>query len=400
MPTLKNMANNANEGPKRRSAKGPYSIMTVLLLGLSILAVSFATSAGAAASMNLVDVTIQTTQSLPYQYTLTAYNTSGYQVANFYGNFPEAAFALPSGTYLITASAYYQQNYGCTYCPLAIKSGNGSASLMPIRYVPPYSEYGYAVVKVSGPAQITITTNNSTAAPLVNLPMHVAFANGTAAVGVNVYASVIGESYGYSPNWVTYGQTGPDGNFTLVVPDAPVQVSASMSVPIQLPKNVSTVTVVVGGQKVNVTVYWQPNSVNLSGQTLVLPPQHGAAIVLQVQQSNPFPIYYANQGVAQGGISAPQGGVYSATTTYSTTTAGGKQAVSKQVAASPQANRIPPFSPSNSQLSPSGAQAPATVFDFATVETLMMVVAAAAVVGLGVSLVLSRRKLRIESARL
>ncbi|HME19523.1 MAG TPA: hypothetical protein VKF15_07310 [Nitrososphaerales archaeon] len=400
------MTNNVNEGPKRRSAKGPYSIMTILLLGLSILAVTFATSAGAAASMNLVDVTIQTTQNLPYQYTLTAYNTSGYQVANFYGSFPEAAFALPSGTYLITASAYYQQNYGCNYCPLAMKSGNGSAALMPIRYVPPYSEYGYAVEKLSGPAQITITTKNSTAAPLVNLPIHVTFANGTAAVGVDVYASVIGASYGYSPNWVTYGQTGSDGNFTLVVPEAPVQVSASISVPIQLPKNVSTVTVVVGGQKVNVTVYWQPNSVNLSGQTLVLPPQNGAAIILQVQQSNPFPIYYATSGVAHGGVSAPQGGVYSATTTYSATTAGGQQGASKQLVASPQANRIPAFSPSNSQLSPSGGQAaaspkaPAALFDLATVETLMAVVAAAAVIGVGVSLVLSRRKQGIESARL
>lgn len=393
-------ANNANDGLPRRNARGAFSIATILLLGLSVLAVALANPAGAAASLDLVDVTIQTTQSLPYQYTLTAYNTSGYQVANYNGNFPEAGLALPSGTYLITASADYQQGYDCTYCPLMAKSGNGSTSAMPIRYIPPYSEYGYAVEKVSGPTQVTITTQNSTAAPLVKLPIHVTFANGTAAVGVDVYASVIGSSFGYSPDWVTYGQTGSDGNFTLVVPAAPVQVTASISVPIQLPKNVSTVTVIVGGQKVNVTVYWQPNSVYLSGQTLILPPQEGAAITLQVQQSYPYPIYYAGSGVARTGVSTPQGGVYGVTTTYASTTASGQQGASNQAVVSSQANRIPPFNPSNSQLSPSGSQAPAAAFDFATLETLMAVVAAAAVIGVGASLVLSKRKQRIESARL
>jgi len=394
-------ASNANDGLPRRNAKEAFSMMTILLLGLSVLVVVFAGSAGATASLDLVDVTIQTTQSLPYQYTLTAYNTSGYQVANYYGNFPEAGFALPAGTYLITASADYQSNV-CGFCAYPMKTTNGSA--MPIRYVPPYSEYGYVVEKVSRPVQVTIATQNSTGGPLVSLPIHVTFANGTAAVGADVSGSVIGSSYGWSPDWVTYGQTGSDGNFTLLLPAGPVQVTASMSVSVPLPKNFSTITVVVGGQKVNVTVYWQPNSVYLSGQTLILPPQKGAAITLQVQQNSPFPIYYAGTGVPKLGVSTPQGGgAYSVTTTYAATTAGGQGAAS-QSNASPQVSRIPPFNPSNSQLSPSGSQAPATApataFDFATMETLVAVVAAAAAIGVGASLILSRRKQRIESARL
>ena len=397
------MTNNVNKGLSRRNARGAYSMMTILLLGLSVIAVTYATSAGATASLNLVDITVQTTKSLPYQYTLMAYNTSGYQVANFYGNFPEAAFALPSGTYLITAVASYQQNspcYNCVY-PMAV---NGSAIATPIRYYAPYSEYGYAVEKVSGPMQLTITTQNSTAGPIVNVPVHVEFANGTAAVGAWVYANVIGAQYNYSPALNMSGQTGKDGNVTLVLPEAPVQVSASMSVPIQLPKNFSTVTVVVGGQKVNVTVYWQPNSVSLSGQTLILPPQKGASITLQVQQSNPFPIVYAGTGASRGYVSTPPAGVYTVTTAVASTTAGSSQAASDKAAASPQSSRIPPFNPSSSQLSPSGPQGPATApptaFDFATLETLMAVVAAAAVLGVGASLILSRRKQRTESARL
>jgi len=396
------MSSNTTERLHRRNARGAFSVLTILLLGLSVLAVTFASSAGSTASLDLVDVTIQTTQSLPYQYTLTAYNTSGYQVANYYGNFPEAAFALPSGTYLITASADLQQNYVCDVC-LYAKSG----AAMPIRFMPPYSEYGYAVEKVSGPVQVTIPTQNSTAAPLENVTIHVAFVNGTSAAGADVYGSVIGSSYGYSSNWTTYGQTGADGNTTLVLPAAPVQVTASISVPIQLPKSVSNVTVVVGGQKVNVTVYWQPSSVYLSGQALILPPQKGTSITLQAQQNNPYPIYYSQPGVPRLGVSYPQGGAYTTTTYAQSTTVGtavGTVAGSNQAVASPQANRIPPFNPSSSQLSPSNSQAPApapaTAFDLATLEMLAAVVAAAAVIGVGASLVLSRRKPRIESARL
>jgi hypothetical protein len=363
------------------------SIFLVLLLGLSIPTVALVTSAGASPALNSVDVTIQTTQTLPYQYTLTAYNTSGYQVANFYGNYPEAAFGLPSGTYLITASAYYQQSYVCNLCLPEKGAVNGSTSSMPIRYVPPYSEYGYAVEKLTGPAHITITTSNSTQTSLVKLPIHVQFFNGTSAYGASVSAYVVGANYGYPQNWVSYGQTGSDGNFTLLMPNAPIQVSAYLSYPIDLPKNISTVTVEIAGQKVNVTVYWQPSTVTLSGQALILPPAMGAEITLQVQQSYPYPIYYAGQGTT------PPSDVTTVTTTVATTTATPQQGVSSQT------NRIAPFSPSSAQISSPGQQATSVAPGFSAIEALIIGLGAAAVVGVGAMLVLVRRKSVVQRAR-
>ena len=113
------------------------SALLLLLLGLSIPAVALVTSAGASPALNSIDITVQTTRPLPYQYALTAYNTSGFQVASFYGSYPEAAFGLPAGTYLITASAYYQQTYLCGPTPLAKDAANGTSSSLPIRCASP-----------------------------------------------------------------------------------------------------------------------------------------------------------------------------------------------------------------------------------------------------------------------
>jgi hypothetical protein len=373
----------------RKTKLDTLSILLILLLGLSIPAVAFVTSAGASQSLNRVDVTIQTTEALPYQYSLTAYNTSGFQVANFYGNYPEAAFGLPSGTYLITASAYYQQSYVCSnLCPLENGAANGTSSPVAIPYIPPYSEYGYAVVKLTGPDQITITTSNSTQSSLVSLPVHVQFLNGTAASGASVSAYVVGGNYVDTQGWVTNGQTGSDGNFTLVMPNAPIQVSAYLSYPINLPKNISTVTVVIAGQKVNVTVYWQPNSVTLSGQALILPPETGAEITLQVQQqSYPYPVPYSGQGTTGGG------GVTTVTTTIATTTATPQQGVS------PQSNRIAPFSPSSVQVSSPAQQSTPVASGFSVIEDLIIALGTAAIVGAGTMLVLIRRRSRLQSAR-
>jgi hypothetical protein len=366
---------------------GTSSILLILLLALSIPAVTFVRPAGASSSLNSVDVTIQTTKALPYQYSLTAYNTSGFQVASFYGNYPEAAFGLPSGTYLITASAYYQQSYVCNPCPLEKATANGTTTSIPIQYMPPYSEYGYAVVKLSGPSQITIETSNSTQTSLVSLPIHVQLFNGTASSGAYISAYVVGGNYAYTQDWVSGGQTGSNGNFTLVMPNAPIQVSATLSYPINLPKNISTVTVVIAGQKVNVTVYWQPNSVTLSGQVLILPPQKGAEITLQVQQSYPYPIYYAGQGAASAG------GVTTVTTTVETTTAAPQQG------ATPQSNRIAPFSPGSDQVSSPVQQGTSVSTGFSAIEGLIIALGTVAVVGVGTMLVLVRRKNRMQDAR-
>jgi len=372
----------------KKTKLGTPSILLILLLGLSVPAVAFVTLAGASPGLNSVNVTIQTTNTLPYQYALTAYNTSGFQVASFYGSYPEAAFGLPSGTYLITASAYYQQSNVCNnYCPLEKGAVSGNASSIAIRYIPPYSEYGYAVVKLTGPEQITITTSNSTQSSLVSLPIHVQLSNGTAASGAYVSAYVVGGNYADTQGWVSNGQTGSDGNFTLVMPNAPIQVSAYLSYPINLPKNISTVTVVIAGQKVNVTVYWQPNSVSLSGQALILPPEKGAEITLQVQQSYPYPVPYMGQGTTSGA------GVTTVTTTVATTTA------ALQQGASSQSNRIAPFSPSSAQVSSPAQQSTPVASGFSAIEDLIMVLGAVAIVGVGTMLVLIRRRTRLQSAR-
>jgi hypothetical protein len=345
---------------------------------------ALAAYSGAAVPLNSVQVTIQTTKDLPYQYTLTAYNTSGYQVANFYGNFPEAAFGVPSGTYLITASAYYQGINPCYPCPL----GTGvNETAIPIRYQSPIAEYGYAVEKVTGPIQITIATKNETDYPLVSMPVHVSFFNGTAAAGASVSAYIVQMGYGSTQGWVSYGQTGNDGNFTLVMPDAPVEVSTYLSLPILLPKNVTTtVPVEVGGQKVNVTVYWQPTQVNLFGQALILPPQKGVDITLQYRQY-PYPIYYSGPPtVIQGG----------GTTITVTSTMTGSPA---QASPSSQSGRISPFAPTGAQLSSPAQAGSSPGPDPVTTVVLALGAGAAAVIAVVAGMIVGKRKRAVQSAR-
>ena len=260
---------------------------------------------------------------------------------------------------------------------------NGTS--IPIRYEPPASEYGYAVVKVAGPVQMTIATKNDSSFPLVDMPVHVSFFNGTAAAGAYVSAYVVGMGYGYNQKWASSGQTGSDGSFTLVMPDAPLQVTAYLSVPVQLPRNVTTVPVVIGGQTVNVTVYWQPSQVELFGQALILPPQKGADITLQVRQF-PYNIYYSTPPYVQGGV---------ATTVTVTSTMGG---VAQQAAPSGQSSNISPFSPTDAQLS-SPSQGSTSGLDPVMVVVFALGAGAAAVVVVAVALVMGRKKRAIQSAR-
>ena len=362
--------------------------LTLIALAVALPAAPLL-AAYASPALSQVAVTVQTTQELPFQYSLTAYNTSGYQVASYYGIYSEAAFGLPAGTYLITASAYYQQQSTCYLCPVKYSTGapsavNGSSTAIPIRYVPPYSEYGYAVVKVSGAQQLTIQTSNQTSAELFPVPVHVAYANGTAAVGASVSAYVVGSYNAYNPEMVTWGQTGKDGNVTLTLPKEPIQVNAYMSVPIQLPKNVSTVTVTIGGEKVNVTVYWQPNYINLVGQALILPPQLSADITLHAQTQYSGPIYY-NSGT---------GVVTTVTMTTSTSAGTTASAGSPSQAQNPaQSSKIAPFVPTAEQLAYQGGgvqtQGPDPVAVYAPE---LAVAGGAAVIGVAAALLLQRRK--------
>src|SRR5208337_5357702 len=86
-------------------------LAVVVLAGVGCLPVS----ASASTKFDNVQVFIQTSLDLPYSYTLTAYNTSGIQVAYYQSNFAAAALELPDGTYLFTVQASYSppNNYPC-----------------------------------------------------------------------------------------------------------------------------------------------------------------------------------------------------------------------------------------------------------------------------------------------
>jgi hypothetical protein len=124
-----------------------------------------------------------------------------------------------------------------------------------------------------------------------------------------------------------------------MMPQAPVDVSAYLSIPLQLPSKTSTVTVNVGGQQVTVTVYLEPSYLSLNGETLVLPPQTSAGIVVHYQPNN-YPIVYAGSSGSTGVSSTPPSGAPVQSTQQNATTSSQSQS----------ATRIAPFSPTGNQL--------------------------------------------------
>jgi hypothetical protein len=421
-----NLSTRTSAYPRRSKALGLalVSILAVVVLaGIGALPASASNSTG----YDNVQVFIHTSQTLPYSYTLTVYNTSGVQVAYYQSNFPAAALELPNGTYLFTVTASYSSpfnnvpcicdrtitgNYtsytnstlmtnstavngmlpmllanstvvtnstaitnstgitvwpiytlanstqvtnstGLTVMPIYTVNdtftttiGNStevtnSTGVMPILVMAPSSnEYGYALEQITGPSSITINTQNSTSFPTTQVTVHVSYANGTAAQGAWVYASVVDDYYYYyGSNIVSEAQTGADGTAVLTMPQAPLMITSYLSVPITLPQSQSNVTVIIGGQKVNVTVYWQPNSISLEGQTLIMPPQTSGNITLQYQ---PQQVYYypIDTGTSSGPL--PPGN--SVTTTTMTAT-GSVTSQNKAQGNSP--GNIPPFNPAN-----------------------------------------------------
>jgi len=252
------------------------------LLGLSAMSLTNA------ASYSNVQVFIQTTSSLPDYFTVSAFNMSGSMVASCQTQYPAASFELPDGQYIFTATADQSSNliYNAPTVGLNVaQSGLAMPSISSL-YESPVVEYGYSIQQISGSSTLTISTQNVTSFPTTTLTIKVAYANGTAADGATVSASIVGSSYywGYEPNAVMWNTTQADGTATLVAPQAPVQIDAWNWVPVNLPSNLTTVPVIVGGEKVNVTVYWEPTYVGLAGSTIIVPPQTTASITLHVQQ--------------------------------------------------------------------------------------------------------------------
>lgn len=261
------------------------------LLGLSSLTFASATS------YNNVQVFVQTASNLPDYFTVSAFNMSGYMVASSQTQYPAASFELPNGQYIFTVTADESSNQ-IYYSPSPMVGTNvAQGNLAMPYYEAPVVEYGYSMQQVSGSTTFTISTQNVTSFPTTTLTIKVVYANGTAAEGASVSASVVGSWYywGYESNAVMWNTTQADGVATLVTPQAPVQVDAWSWIPVSLPNNQTTVPVIVAGEEVNVTVYWQPTYVGLAGSALMVPPQTSASITLHVQQPDYWVMPYGVQ---------------------------------------------------------------------------------------------------------
>jgi hypothetical protein len=302
-----------------------FSGTRALLLGVALLFAGSAFTAGAAfgssTSFNNVQIFATTSAQLHYSYTFSAYNLTGNLVAYYQGSYPAAAFEVPTGDYLFTVSAVNQSYcYQCVYpvysgAPAPAQASNGTpatssgkATAMPVRLYGQASEYGYLVTHIASSTSLTIDTQNVTTYPTSNVTVKVSFVNGTAAAGAWVSASVVGQFdywWGQNAGVVMSAQTGSDGVANLVIPKAPAVLTAWDWVPVNLPKNQTTVVVIVGGQKVNVTVYWQPTYVGLSASTLLIPPADTASLTLTYQQPSywylPMGVGYAQAPTVQGG---------------------------------------------------------------------------------------------------
>ncbi len=274
----------------------------VALVILSLAAVAFySLPTSREASYSNVAINIQTQENLPYSFTVSVFNTTGYLLASYQSQFPAAAFQLPDGQYIFTATAYYDSYQS----PRA-------TDIYPVPYFyMPATEYGYVNEQISGSATLTLVTQNVTSIPKTTVSVQVSYANGTGAEGASVSASILGSWYywNYGDSLQLWTTTGADGSATLIAPQAPLQINAWTWVYVNLPSNVTTIEVTVAGEQINVTVYWQPTYVGLAGSAIVIPPDNSATITLHVQQ----PYYWVYPlGVtaqpAQGGMATAASG--------------------------------------------------------------------------------------------
>jgi len=263
--------------------------------------------ASASVQLNNVQVFVQTSEPLAdYQYVVTAYNTTGSLVAYSQSDYGAAGLELPTGGYLITASAYQDQVYSpCGVC-VGVPLDSAVVSL-PYQPAPAQGEYGYSFLQVTGPTTITIDTLNATATSSTEVSVTAEFVNGTYVQGASVSASVVGGQIPFSLGLTMSNTTGHDGTATLTVPRAPVEINVYDTVPINLQQSETTITTTVGGQKINVTVTWSPAYVELSGSALIIPPESNANVTLRYQQSGCcfYPIAQNGSGSAGSGSVEP-----------------------------------------------------------------------------------------------
>ncbi len=390
------------------------SILTLFLVSLSPVpqllgAPSKGSDAGQSAALNPVQISIQTANLTSVSsYDLVAYNSTGALVASYTGQYPRSTFDLPSGTYLFAANANGPSPAQPPVCyaspqskqvggqnvssPPAQGASSGpvasSAIAYPCYYSNPPSEYGYSLTQVSGSSDVTIATESPSAIPTADVSVTVSYKNGTAVSDADVSAAVVGgDWYWGGVSGVTmYAQTGADGVAHLVVPAVPMTVTASRSVQVSLPKSQTTMQVDVGGQLVNVTLYYSPNYVYVSAAALLIPPQTSLSMLVTAQTRYPLIPYAAGsaapgQAVTNGATVSPGPGPGQASqVAVAGVQNGGTTAQTSRAAT------IPPIPASDT-----GAPAPtqpssnASSINVLAIGTLALAGAVAAVVGIAIS---------------
>jgi hypothetical protein len=271
----------------------------VLLLGSALAAPS--TAQISPSSFNAVRVFIQTSSSDLNYYVVSAYNSTGYLVASYQSSFPAASFELPDGKYLLTVTAMQQYNY-YPY-PVGAEVAKDSVSYSIAIGRQPVIEYGYSLTTVSGSnvTNITVSTKNLTDFPTSKITVHVSFPDGSAVSGAQIYASILGNGYWwYGDSGIVMSSNTENGVAALNVPSVPVLISSWAWIPVELPKKETIVQVTVGGELVNVTVYWQPTYVGFAGEALVIPPTDQVDIRLHSQPPSYWVMPYdVKTGVAE-----------------------------------------------------------------------------------------------------
>jgi hypothetical protein len=370
------------------------SVLTLFLVGLSSLPQHLAVASTANnASLNPVQLSIRTQNiTAVSSYDLVAYNSTGTPVASYTGQYPQVTFELPSDTYLFAATANgpvssqppvccvcAQSEPGIAGAPAAKTNAGSSAIAFPCGYSNTPAEYGYSLTQVSGSTSLTIATQPPSAIPTADVSVSVSFKNGTAVSGAYVSANVVGADLSWEGNSSLSmdAQTAANGVAQLVVPAVPLTVTASESVEVNLTQSQSTVQVNVGGQPVNVTLYYSPNYVYLSASALLIPPQTSVSMILSAQTQSPLIPFAVGSASSVAPNSTPipqgsQGAAAARSSGGSTTTA--------------QISAIPPI-PASDLGSPVSVRPASSIsgVSLLTIGTLALAGGVAAIVGIAIS---------------
>jgi hypothetical protein len=184
-----------------------------------------------------------------------------------------------------------------------------------------------------------------------------------------------------------YAQTAANGVAHLVVPQVPMAVTASKSVQVNLPKSQTTTQVSIGGQLVNVTLYYGPTYVYESATALLIPPQNSLSMVVTAQTGYPM-IPYGAGPIGADKVAASQGAVPPNSVQGQQTSQGAPAAAQGNGGSSPNArlSSIPPIPASDlgavSTTQPSSGTPSVSLL---AIGTLALAGAIAATVGIAIS---------------